>query len=76
MTMIEKAAKALCLYVEGRDDVWDDLSADDRSPYFDMARAVLMAVMEPGDCLISGGGAEGDQIWQETIDAILSGQPE
>lgn len=44
--MIEKAARALCLLVEGRDDVWDDLSADDRSPYFDMVRVVLCVAFE------------------------------
>lgn len=48
MTALARAARALCAWAESRDDVWDDMSADDRSPYFDMARVVIMAIRDPG----------------------------
>lgn len=51
MTMLEKAARALCERTEGRDDVWDDMSGSDQNDYMESARTVLMAVKGEAEAL-------------------------
>jgi hypothetical protein len=86
MGSLEKAAKALCAHVEGRNDVWDDLSAGDREPYFDIVRVVLLGVREPTPEVVEVGRAkQGDCMGFEAqaaaatftamIDAILNEAP-
>jgi hypothetical protein len=46
---LERAARAICAQVEGRDDVWDDLSAIEKSSYEKLTRSVLFAIRDLED---------------------------
>lgn len=76
MTDLEKSAAALCAYVEGRDDVWADLTKSEKVQYKEMVSVVLMAIREPSDVVVFAGHHAGlgnlVQAWPIQIDAILS----
>jgi len=81
MTPLEKAARAVC-ELEGGD--WDAKSfahtpsgndpEDMRRGYIDIARAVLMAVREPGESAETAGDNAPYRhlVWERMIDAILN----
>ena len=85
-TMLDKAAAAICAKIEGRCDVWQDLSAGERDGYKDLVYAALKAIREPERQAVTCGMVAimtddlqptGDEVsagFTAMIDAILGGK--
>lgn len=80
---LERAARALYEFGMMADcQTWDQLEKKYKEDFFDMVRAVLMAVREPDDAMLTEGfyslpgvgdpeREDANAIWTAMIDAIL-----
>ncbi len=91
MTALERAARALWIASGKRAELWDAQPTalwriemeKERPIYLDQARAVLLAIREPSEGMVSdrvirahGYAGDIDMVWQAMIDAALSEKPE
>jgi hypothetical protein len=80
MTPLEKAARALLASESNGEKPWDDLDAITRGAFLRDARAVLQAIREPSEAMVSAAAPHvfdqsrmsAECAWQAAIDAALT----